>query len=81
MSHSLLATTFIGGALADTVDRRRMIRLTQVALCLASGVLVLNSLLGQPQLWLLSVGSVVMAGAAFWRYEGREGEKLRRPAG
>jgi MFS family permease len=57
----LLATAFIGGALADAVDRRRMVRLTEVGLCLGSGVLVGNSLLGHPQLWVLFAVSVVFA--------------------
>jgi MFS family permease len=57
----LLATAFIGGALADAVDRRRMVRLTEVGLCLGSGVLVANSLLGRPQLWVLFAVSVVFA--------------------
>ncbi|MGA2209127.1 MAG: MFS transporter [Acidimicrobiales bacterium] len=57
----LLATAFIGGALADAVDRRRMVRLTELGLCLGSGVLVANSLLGRPQLWVLFAVSVVFA--------------------
>jgi MFS family permease len=59
----LLATAFIGGALADAVDRRRMIRVTEAALGLASGVLVVNSLLGRPQLRVLFVVSGVFAAA------------------
>ncbi|HKH88611.1 MAG TPA: MFS transporter [Acidimicrobiales bacterium] len=58
----LLATAFIGGALADAVDRRRMLRLTEVGQCLATAVLVLNSALGRPQLWVLFAVSVVTAG-------------------
>src|SRR5580658_6596617 len=38
----LLVTAFIGGALADAVDRRRMIRVTEAGLGLASCVLVAN---------------------------------------
>jgi len=57
----LLATAFIGGALADAVDRRRMVRLTEVGLCVGSAVLVVNCLLGHPQLWVLFAVSVVLA--------------------
>jgi MFS family permease len=57
----LLVTAFIGGALADAVDRRRMVRVTEIGLCLGSGILVLNTLLGRPQLWVLFVVSVVFA--------------------
>ena len=39
----LLITAFIGGALADAVDRRRMVRITESAMCLVIGVLVVNS--------------------------------------
>lgn len=58
----LLLTAFIGGALADAVDRRRMVRLTEVGLCIGSAVLVMNSLLGHPQLWVLFAISVLFAG-------------------
>ena len=51
----LLATAFLGGALADAVDRRRMVQLTELALAGASGVLVLNALLAHPHLWVLFV--------------------------
>jgi MFS family permease len=58
----LLVTAFVGGALADAVDRRRLIRLTEAGLGLVSCALVVNSLLGRPQLWVLFVVSVVFAG-------------------
>jgi MFS family permease len=57
----LLAMAFVGGALADVVDRRRMVRLTEVGLCFASGLLIVNSLLSRPQLWVLFVVSVLFA--------------------
>ena len=37
----LLATAFVGGALADAIDRRRMALVTDLALALGSGALVL----------------------------------------
>ena len=51
----LLITAFVGGALADSVDRRRMVRLTESAMCLVTGALVLNSLASHPRLWVLFV--------------------------
>jgi MFS family permease len=57
----LLVTAFLGGALADAVDRRRMVRLTELALAAASGVLLVNAILPSPQLWLLFVMAAVMA--------------------
>jgi MFS family permease len=57
----LLATAFLGGALADAFDRRRLVQLTELALAAASGVLVLNASLARPQLWLLFVIAAAMA--------------------
>lgn len=51
----ILLMAFIGGALADYVDRRRMVRVTELLLAFGSGVLILNSLLPQPRVWLLYV--------------------------
>ena len=58
----LLSTAFVGGALADAVDRRWMMRITELSLAGASGVLVANALLPSPQLWLLFVVAALMAG-------------------
>ncbi|WP_328296808.1 MFS transporter [Streptomyces sp. NBC_00435] len=44
-----------GGALADAVDRRRMILLTEAGLGLLAVVLLVNSALPRPQLWPLYV--------------------------
>jgi MFS family permease len=57
----LLVAAFLGGALADARDRRRMLQLTELAFAVASGVLCLNALLPSPQLWLLFVVSSAMA--------------------
>ena len=57
----LLAAAFIGGALADAFDRRRMMQLTELSFAAASLVLVGNALLPQPQLWVLFVMSALLA--------------------
>jgi MFS family permease len=49
----ILFMAFVGGALADYVDRRRMVRFTELMLALGSGVLIFNSLLPRPRAWLL----------------------------
>jgi len=49
----LLLTAFVGGALADTVDRRRMVLFTEVGLGLGSGALALTSLFDKPPVWTL----------------------------
>ena len=46
-------TAFVGGALADAVDRRRMVRITEGALAGASGVLAAERLARQPRVWVL----------------------------
>jgi MFS family permease len=51
-----------GGALADAVDRRRMVLLTEVALLVMSGVLMTNALLPTPRLWPIYVFAFVAAG-------------------
>ncbi|MGO8874363.1 MAG: MFS transporter [Acidimicrobiales bacterium] len=56
----LLVTAFIGGALADAVDRRRMVRLTEAGMCLVSVLLVLNAHLAHPRLWVLFAVSVLL---------------------
>jgi MFS family permease len=49
----LLITAFVGGALADTVNRRRLILATDVGLGLCSGLLALGALAGKPPVWIL----------------------------
>ena len=54
---TILAIAFVGGALADAQDRRRMVLLTEVALMACSLVLAGNSAVPHPQVWLLFVVS------------------------
>ncbi|HVF55663.1 MAG TPA: MFS transporter [Pyrinomonadaceae bacterium] len=51
----ILVMAFVGGALADYVDRRRMVRLTELLLAVGSIVLIINSLLPEPRVWVLFV--------------------------
>ncbi len=60
----ILLMAFVGGALADYVDRRRMVLLTDVLLALGTLVLVLNSLLPQPRVWVLFVCAALFAALA-----------------
>jgi MFS family permease len=50
-----------GGAMADAVDRRRMVLVTEVVMLLLSGTLLVNALLPEPHLWLLYVVAMVFA--------------------
>lgn len=47
----LIVFGLYGGALADAVDRRRMVLLTEGAFMLLSGVLLVNALVPHPALW------------------------------
>lgn len=58
----LLALAFVGGALADAFDRRRLVQVTELALAALSGVLLLNALLPHSQLWVLYAVAALMAG-------------------
>ena len=50
-----------GGALADAVDRRRMVLSTELGLTLLSAVLLGNALLPEPQVWPLYVVAACVA--------------------
>ncbi|HEX7312685.1 MAG TPA: MFS transporter [Pyrinomonadaceae bacterium] len=52
---------FVGGALADAVDRRRMVRVTEALLALGTLVLVANSLLAEPRVWVLFLCAALFA--------------------
>jgi predicted MFS family arabinose efflux permease len=51
-----------GGTLADAVDRRRLLILTQVLLAVSSATLATNAFLPQPRLWVLFVAAAATAG-------------------
>jgi MFS family permease len=55
---------FVGGALADAVDRRKMLQLTEIGQAITTGVLLVNSLLPQPHVWVLYVAVALHAGLA-----------------
>jgi MFS family permease len=57
----LLGAALYGGALADWKDRRRMVQLSELLLAACAGVLVANSLLHSPQVWVLFVLAALMA--------------------
>jgi MFS family permease len=59
-----LVGSLLGGSVADAVDRRRMLVVTQLALALCSVGLALNSLGGKPSLWPIYVLAAVGAGFA-----------------
>ncbi len=57
----LLLMAFVGGALADFLDRRLLVLGAEVGFTLLCGVLLLNSLGTAPQLWLLYLVAALTA--------------------
>ena len=53
-----------GGALADRLDRRRLIRCCEAGLCCCAAVLVANASLPHPQAWPLFGAAAAMMGLA-----------------
>jgi MFS family permease len=60
----LLATAFIGGALADWTDRRRIVLATDVGLGLGCALLTLNALRPRPHVWPLFLAAAWMSALA-----------------
>lgn len=58
----LIVFGLYGGALADSVDRRTMVIVTEVASGVLISLLLVNSLLPTPQLWVLYVVAMLLAG-------------------
>jgi MFS family permease len=64
----MFAMAFVGGALADYIDRRRLVMLAEAVMAVLCGVLVFNSLLPQPRLWaLILIASLFAACSAVHR--------------
>jgi MFS family permease len=60
----MFCLAFVGGALADALDKRKMLRLTEVGQALVTTILLVNSLLPNPQIWILFVAVAMHAGFA-----------------
>lgn len=60
----MVALAFIGGAMADFLDKRKMLRLTEIGQTLVTAILLVNSLLPRPQIWVLFVAVAMHAGFA-----------------
>ncbi len=58
----LLFTPVIGGMIADTVERRRLVLVVNAILALLSLALAANAFLPQPKLWVLYVVATLNAG-------------------
>lgn len=60
----ILLMAFVGGAYADFIDKRKMLRLTEIGQTLVTAMLVFNATLPRPQVWLLFVCAALHAGLA-----------------
>ncbi|HTH38698.1 MAG TPA: MFS transporter [Pyrinomonadaceae bacterium] len=60
----MFVLAFVGGALADYFEKRRLLRLTEFGQAFTSAVLLINSLLPQPQVWVLFICVALHAGLA-----------------
>jgi len=60
----MVILAFIGGAMADFLDKRKMLRLTEIGQAAASALLLINSLLAEPRIWVLFVCVAAHAGLA-----------------
>ena len=60
----ILLMALVGGAYADFIDKRRMLRLTEVGQTLVTAMLVFNARMPRPHVWLLFVCAALHAGLA-----------------
>ncbi len=60
----MVVLAFVGGALADYFDKRRLLRLTEFGQAATSAMLLANSLLPSPKIWVLFLCVAIHAGLA-----------------
>ena len=60
----MVVLAFVGGALADYFEKRRLLRLTEFGQAATSAILLVNSLLQSPRIWILFVCVAIHAGLA-----------------
>jgi len=60
----MVVLAFVGGAMADFFDKRKMLRLTEIGQTCVTAILLGNSLLSRPQIWILFVAVAMHAGFA-----------------
>ncbi|HEV2880061.1 MAG TPA: MFS transporter [Pyrinomonadaceae bacterium] len=60
----ILLMAFVGGAYADFIDKRRMLRLTEIGQTLVTVMLVANALAPRPRVWVLFACAALHAGLA-----------------
>src|SRR5262245_7585627 len=58
----ILLLAFVGGAYADFIDKRKLLRLTEIGQTLTTSFLIINAALPQPRIWPLFVCAALHAG-------------------
>jgi len=58
----MFTLAFVGGALADAVDRRKILRMTEIGQTIVTAILLGNAFLPDPQIWILFVCVGIHAG-------------------
>jgi MFS family permease len=57
----LMIMAFLGGALSDAFDRRRMVQIAELGSGLGVGILLVNALLPEPRTWVLFAVAPILA--------------------
>ena len=60
----ILLMAFVGGAYADFIDKRKMLRLTEVGHTFVTALMVFNATLVHPRVWVLFLCAALHAGLA-----------------
>jgi MFS family permease len=60
----MVILAFVGGALADYFEKRRLLRITEFGQAATSAILLINSLIASPKVWVLFVCVAIHAGLA-----------------
>lgn len=60
----MLCLAFVGGALADALDKRKMLRITEIGQTVVTAILLVNSLFPDPHIWTLYLAVALHAGFA-----------------
>lgn len=60
----MVILAFVGGAMADFLDKRKMLRLTEIGQTSVTAILLINALLPDPHIWVLFLAVSLHAGFA-----------------
>ncbi len=60
----MFVLAFVGGAIADAFDRRKILRLTEIGQTLVTAILLINALSSTPHVWVIFIAAALHAGFA-----------------